>query len=289
MLCMCGSVHAYAVCLWTYLWIVFVHVCVDCVATLWEILQKLFQHVCNYRQANPVFNFNSNFVQLRLKEYKIRLRNKEKEIKKNSKWDIPLAIFGLRRPRDPFMTSFTLLRSKNRKDPKTSEELKAGGTKNIKREMEKKGEKWDLFKKKKKVKHLSWLTLADVRAYANLSTNKQNKNSDWGTNRCARTKTPKTYWNIGRAKGSKIRWIYRAKDTWVFLLHPSWHFHSDRARYSSPASSQLTNTHTVRMNSSRSRGSELFWRKKNRTEYGNKKKRKRTLEKRWKRLVATDK
>lgn len=43
------------------------------------------------------------------------------------------------------MTSFTLLRSKNRKDPKTSEELKAGGTKNIKREMEKKGE----LKKKK--------------------------------------------------------------------------------------------------------------------------------------------
>lgn len=39
------------------------------------------------------------------------------------------------------MTSFTLLRSKNRKDPKMSEELKAGGTKNIKREMEKKGEK----------------------------------------------------------------------------------------------------------------------------------------------------
>lgn len=39
------------------------------------------------------------------------------------------------------MTSLSLVRSKNRKDPKTSEELKAGGTKNIKREMEKKGKK----------------------------------------------------------------------------------------------------------------------------------------------------
>lgn len=105
------------------------------------------------------------------------------------------------------------------------EELRDGGTKAMReRENGEERQKWNLFEKSNTC---LWLTLADMHAYANLGTNKQNKNSDWGASMCAHRKT---YWAIGRAKGWKIRWIYRAQ-TLSLPLYASWC--AGRARYSS--------------------------------------------------------
>lgn len=101
------------------------------------------------------------------------------------------------------MLSWSILVRKKLKRPADVWRTERRGNKSNERENGEERQKWKLFKKS----NLS-LTHTDKHAYANLGTNKQNKNSDWGTNMRAHKET---YWDIGKAKGWKIRWIYKAK------------------------------------------------------------------------------
>lgn len=153
---------------------------------------------------------------------------------------------------------------------------KTGEQKQWKREWRRKAE----MRTVQKVKHLS---LTHTRRHACLRKlrHEQTKQQQWL--RYQHACTQKTYWDIGKAKGWKIRWIYRAKTHRSFLLHTSWHFHSDRARYSFSASSLQfthTNMHAVRMNSWGPRGRKLFWRAKEK---------KQTVAGRWICPMAADK
>ena len=137
--------------------------------------------------------------------------------------------------------------------------------------------KWGLLKKSNTC---LWLTLAHMHAYANLGTNKQNKNSERGgsvcvcvcvcVSVCAHELMLNTHCDIGRVKGWKIRWIYKDTQIRLFatLLDISTLMGPDIASLPPHGSQEHTQTRTLWEWIAEDRGEgELFRREKKWIEY----------------------
>lgn len=191
--------------------------------------------------------------------YRGQKKNKTKQHNKPTKRELtkqmkPLpSIFSLRRPWDCFMMNFSDV-DKTEKIQQMCEELKDGGTKAMKREWRRKAEMKSVSKKSNTC---LWLTMAHTCMPTQTKARTNKTKTVIEALACAQTnKQKKTYWDTGRAKGWKIRWIYRAETFFCMLF---WHFHSVGPDIVYSAILRLTKTHTVRLNSR-----ESFWRKRER-------------------------